>query len=87
VSGVHRGEQRQSYDRRRDELIPRHGLRLWVIQPDDVGGNARGRLDRRDHDRDLQLLGRAWSEPVILAAARAYQARTAWHTLTPPTAT
>lgn len=54
-------EQRRIYDRRRDEMIPQHGLRLWVIQPDDVGGNARGRLDRRDHERDLALLRSAWS--------------------------
>lgn len=61
VSGVHRGEQRRAYDRRRDELIPQHSLRLWVIQPDDVGGNTRGRLDRRDHERDLARLRSAWS--------------------------
>lgn len=61
VSGVHRGEQRQAYDQRRDELIPQHGLRLWVIQPDDIGGNARGRLERRDRERDLALLRSAWS--------------------------
>lgn len=61
VSGVHRGEQRGSYDRRRDELIPQHGLRLWVVQPDDVAGNARGRLARRDRERDLALLSTAWS--------------------------
>jgi hypothetical protein len=61
VSGVHRGEQRRIYDRRRDEMIPQHGLRLWVIQPDDVGGDTRGRLDRRDHERDLALLRSAWS--------------------------
>lgn len=61
VSGVHRGEQRKSYDRRRDELIPEHGLRLWVIRPDDVAGNERGRLVRRDRQRDLALLRSAWS--------------------------
>jgi hypothetical protein len=61
VSGVHRGEQRKSYDRRRDELIPEHGLRRWVIRPDDVAGNERGRLVRRDRQRDLALLRSAWS--------------------------
>ncbi len=61
VSGVHRGEQRESYDRRRDELIPQHGLRLWVVQPDDVAGNSRGRLARRDRERDLALLRSTWS--------------------------
>jgi len=61
VSGVHSGEQREFYDRRRDELIPQHGLRLWVVQPDDVAGNSRGRLARRDRERDLALLRSAWS--------------------------
>lgn len=60
VSGVHRGEQRRIYDQRRDLLIPEHGLRLWVITPDQVGADRRGRLSARDHDRDLGLLAEAW---------------------------
>ena len=32
----------------------------------------------------LQLMGRAWEENTILAAARAYQARTSWHRRHPP---
>jgi hypothetical protein len=61
VSGVHRGEQRRIYDRRRNELIPQHGLRLWVISPDDVGADRRGRLSVRDPDRDLHRLEAAWA--------------------------
>jgi aspartyl-tRNA(Asn)/glutamyl-tRNA(Gln) amidotransferase subunit A len=34
----------------------------------------------------IELLGRAWSEPAILAAARAFQSRTEWHRLRPPSA-
>ena len=34
----------------------------------------------------IELLGRAWSEPTILAAARAFQSRTEWHQLRPPSA-
>jgi len=34
----------------------------------------------------IELLGRAWSEPTILAAARAFQARTGWHRLDPASA-
>lgn len=46
VSGVHRGEQRRIYDRRREELIPSHGLRLVVIRPGDLASSKRGRLTR-----------------------------------------
>lgn len=60
ISGVHRGEQRRIYDERRDDLIPRHGLRPWVVSPADVGGDRRGRLSSRDHDRDVDLLRSAW---------------------------
>lgn len=52
VSGVHRGLQRAAYDRRRDELIPAHGIRLVVIRPADLAADGRGRLRRR-RDADL----------------------------------
>jgi len=55
VSGVHRGEQRRIYDRRRDELIPSHGLRLVVIRSGDLASNKRGRLSR-DRTGDLAAL-------------------------------
>ena len=61
VSGVHRGEQRRMYDERRDVLIPQRGLRLWVVTPPDLTCDARGRLTRRDHDRDLESLRAAWN--------------------------
>lgn len=46
VSGVHRGEQRKLYDARREQLIPRHSLRLVVIRPSDLASDSRGRLLR-----------------------------------------
>jgi hypothetical protein len=55
VSGVHRGKQRRIYDRRRDELIPSHGLRLVVIRPGDLASDKRGRLTR-DRTGDLAML-------------------------------
>lgn len=55
VSGVHRGIQRALYDRRRDELVPQHGLRLLVIKPSDLDANASGRL-RRSSERDVATL-------------------------------
>lgn len=47
VSGVHRGEQRKIYDRRRESEIPRHGLRLVVIRFDQLAADNRGRLLRQ----------------------------------------
>jgi len=43
-------------------------------------------IGQRGLPTSIELLGRAWSEPAILAAARAFQARTDWHTRTPPAA-
>jgi lambda repressor-like predicted transcriptional regulator len=57
VSGVHRGQQRQIYDARRDQLIPEHGLRLLVVKPSDVQDDGRGRLRRHVGD-DLRALRR-----------------------------
>ena len=53
VSGVHRGLQRALYDKRREDLIPAHGLRLVVIKPADLDADARGRL-RRSPGSDLE---------------------------------
>lgn len=58
VSGVHRGEQRAIYDKRRDVLIPAHGLRLVVIRPSDLMATNRGRL-RRLRDLDLERVRRS----------------------------
>lgn len=55
VSGVHRGEQRRIYDRRREDVIPSHGIRLVVIRPGDLASNKRGRLIR-DWASDLTSL-------------------------------
>ncbi|WP_306368156.1 hypothetical protein [Nocardiopsis sp. CC223A] len=55
VSGVHRGEQRALYDRRRDTEIPAHDLRLVVIRPADLDADGRGRL-RRNRESDLEAV-------------------------------
>lgn len=57
VSGVHRGEQRALYDRRRDTLIPARGLALVVIRPADLAATPAGRLHRR-RSEDLAAVGR-----------------------------
>ncbi len=61
VSGVHRGEQRARYDRRREEEIPRHGLRLLVIQVTDLASAPSGKL-LRDVVRDTAVLARVLLE-------------------------
>jgi hypothetical protein len=55
LSGVNRGEQRQRYDRRREEEIPRNGLRLLVIRPADLAADRRGRLLRKVVEDELAL--------------------------------
>lgn len=60
ISGVHRGQQRRRYDELRDTLIPQHGITLWVITPDELNADARGRLTARDERRDQRLLRAAW---------------------------
>ncbi|GHF91691.1 hypothetical protein GCM10018790_80990 [Kitasatospora xanthocidica] len=62
VSGVHRGEQRRIYDRRRDVQIPANGLRLIVLRPADLQANGRGRL-RRHREADLAAIRHALLEP------------------------
>jgi hypothetical protein len=57
VSGVGRGEQRRLYDRRREQEIPRHGLRLLVVRPRDLNCDGRQRL-RRDAEHDRAALAR-----------------------------
>lgn len=46
VSGVSRGEQRKIYDRRRQELIPKHGLSLIIINYTDLQFGSNKRLVR-----------------------------------------
>lgn len=55
VSGVHRGEQRAIYDRRREELIPAQGLRLVILRPADLAADARSRL-KRHRAPDLEVI-------------------------------
>lgn len=50
VSGVHRGEQRKIYDKRRLEILPLHGIKLIEISYSDFEHNGKDRLLRRDGD-------------------------------------
>jgi aspartyl-tRNA(Asn)/glutamyl-tRNA(Gln) amidotransferase subunit A len=63
-----------------------------VLDPTGAIGNAAGLpavavpdgFGARGLPTSLQFVGRAWGENTILAAARAYQARTGWHRRHPP---
>jgi hypothetical protein len=68
VSGVGRGEQRRLYDERREREIPKHGLRLLVVRPQDLDADARLRL-RRSRERDREAL-RALLAPFQSAPAQ-----------------
>jgi hypothetical protein len=57
VSGVHRGIQRAIYDKRREELVPLHGLRLVIIKPSDLDANTNGRLRRSIREDAAALEG------------------------------
>lgn len=53
VSGVSRGEQRRIYDKRRQEVLPKHGIDLVVISYFDFGESKKL---KRNHDHDIQIV-------------------------------
>lgn len=63
VSGVSRGEQRQIYDQRRKELLPKHGIKLVIISYTDFGFTKRL---VRNHDRDRAIVTEILSSVGIL---------------------
>lgn len=86
VSGVHRGEQRAVYDARRDELIPRNGLRLVVIKPSTLAAGSRGRLLRHAASDQVvlsKLLLPASDEQRVLDAFRCWLISEGWTPVVP----
>ena len=57
ISGVPRGVQRQLYDQRRREVLPKHGLKLIEISFSELTQDTNKRL-KRDKIHDLQILRR-----------------------------
>ena len=55
VSGVHRGEQRKIYDQRRDELLPKNGIKLIKISYYDFDYDNRKRI-LRNETLDLKII-------------------------------
>lgn len=54
VSGVGRGEQRRRYDERKWELIPRHDLKLVVIEKSSF--EVKSKRIVRDHTKDVAIV-------------------------------
>lgn len=63
VSGVSRGEQRRIYDERRKTELPKHGIKLVVIQYSDFGNSKKL---KRNYTADLQVVKRIFQENGIL---------------------
>ena len=57
VSGVSRGEQRRIYDKRRRDVLPKHGIRIVEISYSDLKHDSRKRLVR-DRQNDLEVIKR-----------------------------
>ena len=55
ISGVSRDEQRQIYDQRRRDILPKHGIRLVDISFADLKHNSRKRLVR-DRQNDIIVI-------------------------------
>ena len=53
VSGVSRGEQRNIYDERRKEILPKHGIKLLVISYLDFGNTKKL---KRNRESDLEIV-------------------------------
>jgi hypothetical protein len=51
ISGTTRGEQRKVYDRRREEVLPQHGITLMVFSYQDFEHTRSKRLRRAHSDR------------------------------------
>ena len=59
VSGVHRGEQRRKYDKRRRKVLPSHGIKLVVLDVSQFSTTGTGRKKlRRDQDYDERVIGK-----------------------------
>jgi hypothetical protein len=57
ASGIPRREQRAKYDKLREAEIPRHGIRLVIVNAGDLAVDARGRL-RRNRESDVRAIRR-----------------------------
>ncbi|SFQ18042.1 hypothetical protein [Parafilimonas terrae] len=55
VSGVHRGVQRELYDQRRRDVLPRHGITLIELGYFDFSHDKKHRI-KRDHAKDIKIV-------------------------------
>lgn len=55
VSGVHRGEQRKLYDKRKREVLPKHGIKVIDIPYHAFNCNSKGKIIR-ERIQDLEIV-------------------------------
>jgi hypothetical protein len=55
ISGVHRGEQRKIYDKRRRDILPKHGITLIEFSYSDFNHDRQKRIIR-DQEHDLEIV-------------------------------
>lgn len=64
VSGVSRNVQRRIYDKRREEILPKHGIDVVVIPYFQLDSRANGKLNR-NHDSDKYVITRSLDKYII----------------------
>ena len=64
VSGVYRGEQRRIYDERRKTVLPKHGIKLIVIDYSDFGTT---RKLKRNASKDIDVVKKILSANGIVS--------------------
>lgn len=63
ASGISRGEQRKRYDRRRAEVLPKHGIKLISISYREFGDSKK---IKRDHNTDKKIITHIFKQNKIL---------------------
>ena len=63
ASGIQRGEQRKRYDRRRAEVLPKHGIKLISISYREFGDSKK---IKRDHNTDKKIITDIFKQNKIL---------------------
>jgi len=64
VSGVHRGEQRRIYDKRREEVLPKHGIELICIPYTTFNCDSQNRV-LRSKLKDIELVRQLLKKYVL----------------------
>lgn len=63
ISGVSRDEQRRIYDERRLEILPKHGIKVVIIDYSDFGNTKK---IKRNHDNDIIIVRQILEQHGVL---------------------